>query len=508
VPGGGWVSFEPVSQRPHRGRWVCPGRHLVSHSYLPPILTKSWLALLRRTPPLLARLVRSSRCCGMHHGMPDAQTLASDAAEAYLAPLRPVLNDGVDAALTAFLHAAAAGLSSFTVAVSAECVEFMEPLGMAWWNLSFRCEPNHLPPGHQPPHHFHGAWRSKHSQEQLVPHSFLHSPWRSRPGKPASVVLPVLFGVCFVAQDVWPACFAKVERTIPPTSVAAYVLTDDAGPCISEEGHSLHPAAAAAAQGWTSVPLLVNNGDASAPSCFNPSTSVVIPTPSLVSVDGPAAAMWEPASSLFASMSAGIEAERQTGRPRLGLFLVGQATPMRRRLADALLAEKPTHDMMVAEHLWPTEYLTTARHTKFCLQADGNAPWSPRLVESMAFGCVPVLVSDRIVPPLHRTLNWSKLAVAFPTSALHSIAPTLRAIVASGVYETLHANVLAVRQALAYEARQTASSSFFGVLPLIAHELSLASAHSAALAAVRWPHRLGKVVTPPRRTPNQYPYSW
>ena len=38
------------------------------------------------------------------------------------------------------------------------------------------------------------------------------------------------------------------------------------------------------------------------------------------------------------------------------------------------------------------------RRAKYCLQADGNAPWSPRLMQYVISGCVPVFISDLFLP--------------------------------------------------------------------------------------------------------------
>jgi hypothetical protein len=56
---------------------------------------------------------------------------------------------------------------------------------------------------------------------------------------------------------------------------------------------------------------------------------------------------------------------------------------------------------------------TSCRYStsRYCIQADGAAPWSPRLVEYMLLGCVPVLVTDTLVPPFAQTLDWAKFSV-------------------------------------------------------------------------------------------------
>ncbi|KAJ0941301.1 putative xylogalacturonan beta-1,3-xylosyltransferase [Helianthus annuus] len=47
----------------------------------------------------------------------------------------------------------------------------------------------------------------------------------------------------------------------------------------------------------------------------------------------------------------------------------------------------------------------------FCLCPLGWAPWSPRLVESVALGCVPVIIADGIRLPFESTVPWSNISL-------------------------------------------------------------------------------------------------
>lgn len=50
----------------------------------------------------------------------------------------------------------------------------------------------------------------------------------------------------------------------------------------------------------------------------------------------------------------------------------------------------------------------------FCLCPLGWAPWSPRLVESVALGCVPVLIADGIRLPFESAVNWPEISLTVP----------------------------------------------------------------------------------------------
>lgn len=47
----------------------------------------------------------------------------------------------------------------------------------------------------------------------------------------------------------------------------------------------------------------------------------------------------------------------------------------------------------------------------FCLCPLGWAPWSPRLVESVALGCVPVIIADDIRLPFPSAVPWPKISL-------------------------------------------------------------------------------------------------
>ncbi|KAL6610332.1 hypothetical protein ACP70R_040301 [Stipagrostis hirtigluma subsp. patula] len=59
----------------------------------------------------------------------------------------------------------------------------------------------------------------------------------------------------------------------------------------------------------------------------------------------------------------------------------------------------------------PATYYEDMQRAVFCLCPLGWAPWSPRLVEAVVFGCVPVVIADGIVPPFADAVPWEELGV-------------------------------------------------------------------------------------------------
>ncbi|KAJ0736118.1 putative xylogalacturonan beta-1,3-xylosyltransferase [Helianthus annuus] len=56
-------------------------------------------------------------------------------------------------------------------------------------------------------------------------------------------------------------------------------------------------------------------------------------------------------------------------------------------------------------------YIDYMKTSKFCICARGFAVHSPRVVESLFYNCVPVIISDNYVPPFFNVLNWESFAV-------------------------------------------------------------------------------------------------
>ncbi|KAF0932831.1 hypothetical protein E2562_012158 [Oryza meyeriana var. granulata] len=78
-------------------------------------------------------------------------------------------------------------------------------------------------------------------------------------------------------------------------------------------------------------------------------------------------------------------------------------------------------------------YQSEMARSLFCLCPLGWAPWSPRLVESVLLGCVPVIIADNIRLPFPSVLQWSDISLQVAEKDVASLEMVLDHVVATNL---------------------------------------------------------------------------
>ncbi|CAL5046330.1 unnamed protein product [Urochloa decumbens] len=125
-----------------------------------------------------------------------------------------------------------------------------------------------------------------------------------------------------------------------------------------------------------------------------------------------------------------------SARPFLAFFAGGRHGYVR----DQLLRHWKGRDMStfpVFEHgehdQGRLDYYSYMRRARFCLCPSGYEVASPRVVEAVHAGCVPVIVSDGYALPFADVLRWEAFSVAVPVADIPRLREVLEGITAAEV---------------------------------------------------------------------------
>nr|GEV79103.1 probable glycosyltransferase At5g03795 [Tanacetum cinerariifolium]GEX79237.1 probable glycosyltransferase At5g03795 [Tanacetum cinerariifolium] len=73
-------------------------------------------------------------------------------------------------------------------------------------------------------------------------------------------------------------------------------------------------------------------------------------------------------------------------------------------------------------------YIDMLRQSKYCISPSGYEVASPRMVEALYTGCVPVLIKDHYVAPFSDILNWKSFAVIIQVEDIPNLKKILMGI--------------------------------------------------------------------------------
>ncbi|KAH7542698.1 hypothetical protein FEM48_Zijuj02G0101800 [Ziziphus jujuba var. spinosa] len=108
----------------------------------------------------------------------------------------------------------------------------------------------------------------------------------------------------------------------------------------------------------------------------------------------------------------------------------------------------------------------------FCLCPLGWAPWSPRLVESVALGCVPVIIADGIRLPFADAVKWPEISLTVAEKDVGKLGMILEHVAATNL-TTIQRNLRdpRIKRALLFNNQVEEGDATWQVLSALAHKL-------------------------------------
>ena len=107
-------------------------------------------------------------------------------------------------------------------------------------------------------------------------------------------------------------------------------------------------------------------------------------------------------------------------------------------------------DILVVDgYLGAEQYAAALLDAKYCLLPRGHRVWSPRIMDALWAGCVPVLVADHYDLPLRRWVDYSLLALRVPEAEVANLKAILQ-LDERSMYEQRAAYVRRVRHLLTW----------------------------------------------------------
>ncbi|KAG6557352.1 hypothetical protein Mapa_001282 [Marchantia paleacea] len=83
-------------------------------------------------------------------------------------------------------------------------------------------------------------------------------------------------------------------------------------------------------------------------------------------------------------------------------------------------------------------YQSEMLRSVFCLAPLGWAPWSPRIVEAVMYGCVPVIIADSISLPNSHMVDWPSISLTVGESDVDNLRRILLRVVATNLTTIQH----------------------------------------------------------------------
>jgi hypothetical protein len=135
--------------------------------------------------------------------------------------------------------------------------------------------------------------------------------------------------------------------------------------------------------------------------------------------------------------------------------------PVRERIYSLWKQDKSFQ--LIHGYLSDNMYYMYLSKSKFCLIVRGFRAWSPRLLDAIWFGCIPVIIADWYALPLQGLIEWTDIAVFVPESQVSKLKSLLLSVSAERLAE-MQVNIKKVSKHMTWNDPPQPFDAFYSVL--------------------------------------------
>ena len=320
-----------------------------------------------------------------------------------------------------------------------------------------------------------GNWATKYAAAGFIPKMISSSPFFTHDWRKANASVVVLIPRHFAGGPtiLQQQCLLRLQQRSPAWRATNgsrhfFIFVDSRGPCsldgkYKDVGFRRHHVIGPHGEPASSKPWF-RLGSGPPLACFDAQKDIGIPTPNIHFPRTP-----------FAKPLPPVPAGGGGGARPLLLFYAGWNYDTRMRLVK-LFSNDSDPAVLVRRSVPPADYAGHMLRSRFCPVCGGFSQWTPRLAEALYYGCVPIILSDALLPAFSEILDWSTFSARLPARRVGD----LKTFAASLDHAALAAGVRAARGALMYRLDGYRGDD---LLPLLVYEI----ARKAAAAVVPQP---------------------
>eukprot|EP00928_Gymnodinium_smaydae_P056846 TRINITY_DN40156_c0_g1_i1.p1 TRINITY_DN40156_c0_g1~~TRINITY_DN40156_c0_g1_i1.p1 ORF type:complete len:547 (-),score=40.86 TRINITY_DN40156_c0_g1_i1:179-1777(-) len=116
--------------------------------------------------------------------------------------------------------------------------------------------------------------------------------------------------------------------------------------------------------------------------------------------------------------------------------------------------------------LQQSEWSEIAYRSKVCIVPDGDSPNTGRLIEVIMRGCVPLIISNRLQPPLHEYIDWPSIAFFVSEAAIGRLPRLLASLATPQGRQRIaerHSNLARAAYILSYNSDSLGNLLYFAL---------------------------------------------